>query len=79
MKNSVASTASKNLEKMFFKRARNSNIGVEEMKKILPCSIEAIDHLDELYVEGVSKLSQELMHARNIPQNERRLIDKHFI
>jgi hypothetical protein len=49
---------------------------VETLKSRLPCSLEAVDHLDEIYVEGQSVLASEIRSAISIPEYERRIIDK---
>ena len=57
------STIQKNMNKILSKRAQEEDIEVDEIKEILPCSIEALDHMDELFLEGQSKLVSELKHA----------------
>jgi hypothetical protein len=37
--------------------------------------LEAIDHLDEMYIEGKNKLQAEIDSALRIPEKERRLIN----
>ena len=49
------------------------------MKELIPGSIEAFEHLDELYVDGQNKFNQELMFAKSIPPGQRRLIDKNYL
>ena len=46
---------------------------------MIPCSIEAFEHLDEMYLEGKSKFNEELTYAKSIPPNQRRLIDQNFL
>jgi hypothetical protein len=46
---------------------------------MIPCSLEALDHLNELYVEGVSKFDQELMQAKSLPEKGRRLVNKKLV
>ena len=38
--------------------------GLQEM---LPCALDAVDHLDEMYVAGKSKFESEVESAKNIP------------
>ena len=45
----------------------------------LPCSIEAIDHINEIFIEGKSKLKEEVRHAQRIPANQRKIIDKNYL
>ena len=48
-------------------------------KELIPCSVEAFEHLDEIFIEGRNKLYQELDYAKSIPANQRRLIDPNYL
>jgi len=45
--------------KNFIKTAKNKNIDIGCIQEMLPCSLEALDNLDTIYVSGFSKLQQE--------------------
>jgi hypothetical protein len=42
--------------KNFLKKAKKEYFDLIGLKEILPCSLEAVDHLGELYIEGRNKL-----------------------
>ena len=65
--------------KFFLKQAKERAIDIDALKELIPCSLEAVDHLDEIYIEGKSKLDEELKHAKQIPANQRRLVSKKFL
>ena len=67
------------LFEIFRKRAKEEGIDLEHIKAHIPCSIEAVDFSDEIYVQGVSKLKKELANACLIPENERRVIDPRYL
>ena len=48
------------------------------MKK-LPCPIDTIDEMKEMYLEGTNVLIAEVDAAMNIPENKRRLIDTKYL
>jgi hypothetical protein len=54
---------------------KNQGLHLNDVKNYIPCSLEAIDHLDEIYIEGKNKLLAELNSAIKIPENRRRLIN----
>ena len=64
---------------MFRDRMKKEHIDIEELKRRLPCSLEAVDYLGEIYIEGTSKLESELASARRIPESKRKLIDANFL
>ena len=41
--------------------------------------MEAVDFADEIYIQGVSKLKEELVQACLIPEGERRVIDPRYL
>jgi hypothetical protein len=41
--------------------------------------LEAVDHLDEIYIEGQSVLAKEIKSALKIPENDRRIIEKSIL
>lgn len=55
--------AAENMSRMLKEKAREANIDDDVLKEHLPCSLEALDHLGELYLEGTSKLAAELQAA----------------
>ena len=52
-----------NLSQFFQVYAKKNRIDTEALKSLLPCSLEAVDHLDEIYVMGTNKLEAEVAHA----------------
>jgi hypothetical protein len=58
---------------------KKKNISIADLTQMIPCSLEALDHLNELYVEGVSKFDQELMQAKSLPEKGRRLVNKKLV
>ena len=64
---------------MIRERAKVDWIDDETFKEYLPCSLEAVDHLGELYIEGKCKLTSELKAAKRIPESERRLISFDYL
>lgn len=75
----TASKTAQNMSRMLRQRAQQDNIDDEALKQHLPCSLEAVDHLGELYVEGHCKLTSELRAAQRIPESERRLISMDYL
>lgn len=69
----------RNKQRMFRDRMKKERIDIEELKRRLPCSLEAVDYLGEIYIEGTSKLESELASARRIPESRRKLIDANFL
>jgi hypothetical protein len=67
------------LFEIFKKRAKEECIDLEQIKAHIPCSIEAVDFADEIYIQGISKLKEELASACLIPENERRVIDPRYL
>lgn len=67
------------LFEIFRKRAKEEGIDIEKIKAQIPCSIEAVDFADEIYIQGISKLKEELASAFLIPENERRVIDPRYL
>ena len=65
--------------KQFQKKAKLANLDIGGIQEMLPCSLEAVDNLDTLYVAGTSKLEQEREYAQSIPPGERRLISREFL
>lgn len=53
----------------------NEGYDVNIIRKYLPCSLEAVDYLEEIYVEGKNKLQAEINSALRIPEKDRRLIN----
>ena len=49
------------------------------MQNVLPCSVEALDQQNEMYIQGNNKLLTELAHAKAIPEEQRILIDKKYL
>jgi hypothetical protein len=54
---------------------KNYGLNINDVKNFIPCSLEAIDHLDEIFLEGKNKLLSELNSAIKIPEHRRRLIN----
>lgn len=69
------SQANRHLEQ----RLETHHIDIGGLKEILPCCIEAVDDLSEMFVSGTSKLQQEVNYAFSIPQKERRLLNKKMV
>ena len=44
------------MQEAFERRMKKELIELDEVKKRLPCSLEAVDHLDEIVIEGKNKL-----------------------
>ena len=65
--------------KQFQINAKKRNIDIGNINEILPCSLEAVDNLDQIYLTGTSKLEQEKNYAMSIPSTDRRLINKKFL
>ena len=61
------------------RKAKEENISLKGIKELIPCSLEAVDHLDDLMVSGSNKLDAEIMYAQSIPAHHRRLIDKDYL
>ena len=73
-------TAKQNtFHKNFYKKAKKEHLDLIGFKEILPCSLEAVDHCGELYIEGKNKLIEEIRHASNIPSSRRKIIDSNYI
>ena len=51
------------------KRVKELGIGIEELKAHIPCSLEAIDYSDNLYIQGKSVITKEIAHAIKIPED----------
>ena len=66
-------------DKIFQKKIKKEGFDLPGVSQILPCSIEAVDHLHEIFIEGKSKLDQEVRHAQSIPANQRKIIDKNYL
>jgi hypothetical protein len=47
----------------FSKKIKKEGIDLPGVSEHLPCSIEAVDHLHEIFIEGKNKLDQEVRHA----------------
>lgn len=75
----TASKTAQNMSRMLRQRAQLDKVDDETLKEHLPCSLEAVDHLGELYVEGYCKLTSELRAAQRIPESERRLISMDYL
>ena len=67
------------LFEIFRKRAKEEGIDLEQIKSHIPSSIEAFDFADEIYIQGVSKLKEELTSACLVSENERRVIDPRYL
>jgi hypothetical protein len=67
------------LFEIFRKRAKEEGIDLEQIKTHIPSSIEAFDFADEIYIQGISKLKEELASACSIPENDRRVIDPRYL
>ena len=52
---------------------------IQDIHNALPCSIDALEEQDELYVQGNSKLLAEVAHAKSIPQDDRMLINQKYL
>ena len=63
----------------FKKRMKNEKVDVDELKQRLPCSLEAVEYLNEICIEGSSKLAAEISAARKVPDDQRQLIDKLYL
>lgn len=75
----VTSRAVENMSRMLKSRAIEAKIDDDIIKEHLPCSLEAFDHLGELYVEGESKLTSELRAAQRVPESQRRIISMDYL
>ena len=64
---------------MFKNRMKEELVELEELKQRLPCSLEAVDYLGEIFVEGTNKLQAEIESARRIPEHQRALINKNYL
>jgi hypothetical protein len=53
----------RDFDNQFIKRAKEEFLDVKQTKELIPCSIEAFEHLDEMYLEGKNKLNEELSYA----------------
>jgi hypothetical protein len=51
-------------------------LGIQEL---IPCCIEAVDNLEDMYLEGQNILQNEVDCAKNIPETQRKLLDKSAI
>lgn len=51
-------------------------MGIQEL---IPCCIEAVDNLEDMYLEGQNILQNEVDCAKNIPETQRKLLDKSAI
>ena len=51
------------MQEAFERRMKKELIELDEVKKRLPCSLEAVDHLDEMVIEGKNKLLDEVRYA----------------
>ena len=47
----------------FSKKAKKEGYDLVGVTEHLPCSLEAVDNLHEIFIEGKSKLDQEVKHA----------------
>lgn len=65
--------------KSFIKKVKMEGLDLLGVTEHLPCSLEAVDHLQEIYIEGKSKLDQEVRYAQSIPANQRKIIDKNYL
>ena len=57
----------------FKSRVKEMSINIESK---LPCSLKAVENLQEIIVNGTSKLRDEYSSAMAVPEHERRLIDR---
>jgi len=46
------------------------------VQELIPCCLDAIDNLEDIYVEVQNILQNEVDNAKNIPETQRRLLDK---
>jgi hypothetical protein len=60
----------------FNKAIRKQKIDANAIQELLPCSINDIDNLEEIYIEGQNILKNEIDNARHIPERERKLLNK---
>ena len=63
----------------FRKQIKKRNLDLPGLQEMLPCALDAVDHLDEIYIAGKSKFESEVESAKNIPSQQRRLLDKSAI
>jgi hypothetical protein len=66
-------------DRNFIKRAKKEGHDLVSLSEHLPCSLEAVDHIQEIYIEGKSKLKEEIMFAQSIPSNQRKIIDRNYL
>ena len=59
---------SKSKFKFFKKRANEEKLGIQELKGHIPCSLEAIDFSDSLYIQGKSVIKEEIAMAIKVPE-----------
>ena len=70
------SSLRKKQSQYFHKRIAQEQINIDSK---LPCSLDCLENAGEMMVEGVSKLQEEVHHAKRIPQDERRLVNQGFL
>lgn len=63
----------------FQKELKKQEIDILGIQELIPCSIDAIDNLEDIYLEGRNILKNEVNCAKNIPESHRRLLDKSAI
>ena len=50
-----------------------------DVNQVLPCSMDSLEHIEHIFVEGTNVLQSEMYHAQSIPSNSRRIIDKTYL
>ena len=60
-------------------RAKEEGLDDQMLRERLPCSLEAVDHLGEMIIEGKCKLTSELRAAQRVPAPERRMISLDYL
>ena len=63
----------------FQKELKKEEIDMAGIQELIPCSIDAIDNLEDIYLEGRNILQNEVNAAKNIPETQRRLLDKQAV
>lgn len=76
---STLSKKEQRIQETFRRRMKKEFVELDELKHRLPCSLEAVDFLDEMVIEGSSKLEAEIKAARRVPAAQRQLIDKSYL
>ena len=52
----------------FQKELKKEEIDMAGIQELIPCSIDAIDNLEDIYLEGRNILQNEVNAAKNIPE-----------